>query len=393
MAFLSEEGGVTLKVSTNKMATYLSLLMMTLLVNSFIYTNFIYMYFFVSIILLLVQFAEKGNISKIDLILLFFVLSLPIVPIVAKFEYDYTALYIFFVFSALGGYSLSILNPIKNSFLCSIPWLISLLSFSVLYSKGYIAEDFFPNNSRNFVSVTLLSAVCSYYVLLKKWDSSFYVIILATLSLFYCLYAVGRSGIITFLFVYLVIIFHYFMKIMKNIRSKKLRYSLIFSFSLILLTGVILISKELYELGLFDRIISRGFHDYSRESILKEYFQEIGASSLLIGVSYADLSLMEKFRNNLHNSYLSMHSAFGFLYVLFFALLSIVMVKVSLIKRQPIYLALVFSLLARAWSDIQIFSGRLDWFFMFSFFYITRERLYIKDNKKSFYAKRYKKDQ
>lgn len=362
--------------------------MLLLLVNSFIYPKLTYLYFITSLIVLLFQFMGRKKISKIDLILLIFIIMLPIIPIVTKFDLDYTALYVFFVFSVFVGYALSMLKPITSSVLCSIPWLLALVSFSVFYSKGYIAEDFFPRNSRNFVSITLLSAVCSYYVLLKKWDTSLYIVVLATLSLFYCMYAVGRSGIITFSIIYITIIGHYFIKVMGKIKNQKMRYTLIFYFSLILLICIVSIYRELYDLGVFNRIISRGLHDYSRESILKEYVQEIGVNSLFIGVSYSELSLMGKFRNNLHNSYLSMHSAFGLLYGLFFVFLSILMVVVSLKKKQFIYFTLILSLLARAWSDIQIFSGRLDWFFIFSFFYIAKEYLSLRNNKREFLCKK-----
>ena len=68
--------------------------------------------------------------------------------------------------------------------------------FTYYAFNGISAEDFFPLNSRNFVAVTLFLGLFAYFALSKNYTVSGRLIVLNLAICFFCIYAVGRAGIV-----------------------------------------------------------------------------------------------------------------------------------------------------------------------------------------------------
>lgn len=351
---------------------YLSVLMAVLFVNSFIFPILLVPFLGLAVVSFVVTLKGQGFIISKQVFFIFLVIVISIIVPVAKSNSLYDIkLACFLICSILFSYTLSCLKPIKNSLLCWAPLLLSLSMFAIYAANGRTAEDFFPLNSRNFVAVTLFLGLFAYFSLSKEFSVDGTVIIFNFAICFFCIYAVGRAGIVLSLlllaFNSLIYVMAFTQKLTKNSRMM-IRG---FLFIALLFTCLSLINY-LYTNDYLTRIISRGMHDLSRKNIIREYFSSINGLTLIFGVKLSDLELMVKFNNNLHNSYLSVHSSFGLIYSIFF----IILVTYSLVlcwgrKYYPLAFLLLI-ILARGISDIQVLAGRGDWVFFFIVFYLIQ---------------------
>jgi hypothetical protein len=346
--------------------------MAVLFVNSFIFPILLIPFLALTVVSFAITLKSQQFFVSKQITFIFLTIVISIIVPVAKSNSLYDIKLAFFlVCSILFSYTLSSLKPIKSTFLCWLPLLISLVMFAFYAVNGRSAEDFFPLNSRNFVAVTLFLGLFSYFTLSKNFSLDGKVILFNFAICFFCIYAVGRAGIVLSLLLLVCNSSIYVMAVTQKF-TKNSRMIIRGVLSIILLISCFSLINYLYTNDFLARIISRGMHDLSRKNIIKEYFSSIDGLSFILGVKLSDLELMVKFNNNLHNSYLSVHSSFGLFYSMFF----IFLVTHSLVlcwgrKYYPLVFLLVI-ILARGVSDIQVLAGRGDWVFFFMIFYLIQ---------------------
>src|SRR5699024_10158465 len=119
--------------------------------------------------------------------------------------------------------------------------------------------------------------------------------------------------------------------------------------------------KHNYEI-IYNRTQTVGFQDDSREIIINEYLNEMESNSmsLAFGVPYKNSSLFSNFNNNLHNSYLQLHSYFGFAGLLMIIVGALMAIRKYIKNKNILYLFLFGSLLIRIMTDTVAFIGILD---------------------------------
>ena len=114
---------------------------------------------------------------------------------------------------------------------------------------------------------------------------------------------------------------------------------------------------SLYEsLAVFERLQSRGLHDYWREHLMEEYLGHMDLGTVLFGYDYSTNPEFNFLDNNPHNSFIRLHSFMG---ILAFPLLicAIIVLCRFLTRRHLLFFFLFLSLLGRSYTDIM-------WFFM-----------------------------
>ncbi|SHN00936.1 hypothetical protein [Polaribacter sp. KT 15] len=248
----------------------------------------------------------------------------------------------------------------------SEPWLL-LFPFWFLVFYIFMRLQINPSpseiflNSRNYVSFYLIITVLPYYYVSLK-NKKKYNSIPAFVTVFLCLYALGRSGIVASILILLAILLPRF--------NKKDRIKLFVSIILLLILFVSLSDfflEEMSELNKFENV-DNFLNDDGRSSIVSLYFQKMDFYSFLFGMDTVNqLSQVLATYSHVHSSLLAFHSTVGIASLLFFY---------HLYKKSKVFikenLPLLFLLLAltiRASTDVGMLFAFFDYVFWMFLFY------------------------
>ncbi len=245
-------------------------------------------------------------------------------------------------------------------------------------------NNFFETSSRNYVSVVYIYLLCI-LIFSEKNKSEKISYIYFIIPIFFSVLALGRGGILcTILFfwgrLFVDLIYE------KNIYKKMLTVFFIFVSSIISFLLLLYASNLLSRI--FSRFINEGFHDNARHTIWYRYY-ELASSDIwdiFLGASINDDRYLEKqVAGNLHNSFLSMHSRFGFLFLLFNIFLLLKACLFYMKKRKYDYILALFIFLLRGMTDILFatFWGDIIWWYFLFFPYFYNNSLNIKTKKHS----------
>lgn len=353
--------------------SFLSILTVVFIVNSYIFPIFFFLFLALGLVSFIISVYLNKNRISVEWIVIFIVIIIAIIPAAAYKYSDMANLksIMLLLISIMFSYSLALLKPIKSKLLCWSPLMLTFITFTFFIFKGRIAEDFFPLNSANFVSITLFLGLASYYVLSKKFTVDIWVVSCSLVILMFCIYAIGRAGVALALVLFVFNSFFYFFEITdKMTKNAKfiLRTIMIMSSIILFYFGLFM----LYDMGLLERIVSRGFTDYSREVIISSYLNSLfDLKNLLFGVKLEHLEIMNKFGNNLHNSYLNVHSIYGMFYFILFLFLILYSFFRLNNKKYYAFSLLLLIICVRGITDIQVFAGRGDWVVFFCVFYLS----------------------
>lgn len=256
-----------------------------------------------------------------------------------------------------------------NLFLSRLPFFVISLYYFALHVHGVPMSYALSSNSENFVSVSLFLAYFLSFALSKKYQVEFIVLIMAGVILFLSVISIGRSGIVTSAFLFIFTALLYFHYGLKQLNPRLMRASIYLFFLSFAYFAVSVSLQVLLDAGLLERIVNRGFTDYSRWFIISDYFSRLyDLRSLLGGVDVYLVDAYSKYGYNLHNSYLSIHSIFG---LAFFIIYTLLLVQVSfwlVLKKNAVLLIPWVAILVRALTDIQVLGGKLDWVLYFLVF-------------------------
>lgn len=270
--------------------------------------------------------------------------------------------YILFV-SYIGiGYAISRLKV--KPVLAALPLLVVCIGILRSIYDNVQLELIF-SVSQNFISIIMLVCLGIYFINQKNINSSISLPVLFLPYPFVFL-AAGRSGIIAFL----ILLF------LKIATLKK--YILYFIAAFIPLLIYFFNSDSLYFLSesLFSRFHLMSGEDEPRLGVLLSYTERLQNSfyDLLFGVDLRGLDVVNELEGNPHNSFISLHSYFGLvpmLFVVYFALSS--STKLFLSKEFPLLLLLI-SIIVRSSTDIALFYGALDPIFFAIYFTVINKK-------------------
>lgn len=225
---------------------------------------------------------------------------------------------------------------------------------------GADPETIFPDTSRNYISVILLTNTAIVYIIdwkqfrnIRIWP--------ALLTFLISIQSIGRAGIITSLFLLIAVLFEIFQQ---KSKKEKIYYAL---FLLIpFLVGLLFFSQEiihtLMHIDFLERFLSRGITDGSRASLLRTYLDNLDMKNLLLGYDFSNDPLFIRFGLNPHNSFIDFHQRGGLLF--FPALLLILVAMFKSLLHHRLYFALFVTLLLRASTDRFLFLTFYDYVLM-----------------------------
>ena len=128
--------------------------------------------------------------------------------------------------------------------------------------------------------------------------------------------------------------------------------------------------SEVEEFFVVNTKLGGGVYDDSRASIIRDYFENIDAVSLIFGADYADTSIETEYRGNPHNSYIRAHHTFGILYLV--VMLGLPFIAMALragrIKKFVYPLLMIMIMWFRAFTEPIVFPTLLDIFYFASIF-------------------------
>ena len=104
---------------------------------------------------------------------------------------------------------------------------------------------------------------------------------------------------------------------------------------------------------IFQRFQKYGMYGTGRMGIWEEYLSVMisNLKNTILGVKFSDLSLMVRYKNNLHNSIFNLHALYGLLFVSFVCLLFIKNAVKCVLKKKWLYLFVLLVFFLRSMTD------------------------------------------
>lgn len=375
---------IDLRVKKDIYVRTLTYLAMFFLACSYILTS-LYIIFIILIIVAVVvhysgldlRHSSLGNNNFIIVMIFTLLILLPSL-LMKEYHLEYIKQVVIMFTMITSGFLLSKARPF-SLFLSRLPFFTISFYYLYLYASGVPSSQFLQGNSENFISVSLFLTYVLTFSLSKRYRVDVIVLIMTAILFFLSLISVGRSGIVTSAFIFIFTMLIYFNERLMKLDSRVVRF-LTYGISFFLFTiAISFLGKALIESGLIDRILNRGFTDYSREFIIAEYRERLyNVTSLLGGVDIYLVKSYSKYGYNLHNSYLSIHAFFG---VIFFVLYILLIMQASIwlfVKKNFVLLIPLVAILVRALTDIQILGGKLDWIIFFIIFTLLKGKNTVK---------------
>lgn len=270
----------------------------------------------------------------------------------------------FVIFNILGFYGAGLYiigSQQKIKIFSTLFWVVTSL-FLFYYLSGVNISKW-NNGSYNHLSVLMIFLATMLY-LENHRNNEKLNIIPSIITLIICLYATGRSGIISSsLLVFSVIIIEY----------SKPRH--IFIIGLSVFIALFMFSNyviEFWKAGTI-KFYEQGFSEEGRLTILNFFLNNINLKSIIFGVDFKNLFIYEDLTT--HNSFLSLHSRFGLGILLIISQIFFIIRKS--ITQNKLYTLIIIIILIRSTTDSILISDG----FMFGIIFYTIYFLLLRRNK------------
>ncbi len=264
--------------------------------------------------------------------------------------------YIIYLFSSASFAYFLVNNKFKTKFIY-IPFIVISAYVLLSFISGRDLNEIFPDTSRNYISVILLTNVSTIYLI--DWRQNNIINIwIAIITLTISILAIGRSGIIVSLFLFVCLIALKYKRL--SVKKKVIGLSvLIIPLIIYLLINWNQIVNIYYSIDYFSRLNALGFKDNARELLRNSYFDNLNIFTLLFGYNYSGNGIYSIWNNNPHNSFIELHHKAGFLFfpivaTLFYAIL-------VFLKKNKFYFIIIVALLIRASTDRVFFLTHYDY--------------------------------
>lgn len=213
-------------------------------------------------------------------------------------------------------------------------------------------------SSQNYVSVCLVMAMSVYYIGIDNSEKPLRIFDLlpVTLCLLLSVWATGRGGIVSSLFMLVGIAFVYLGRIMKKrgLGLKLLVYAAIALVLVYWVGGALNITDEVMSLG---KLGTKGTDMSERMAIWSDYYNTALKSSknFLFGAPFAETELVSYFEGNTHNSFLYLHATNGLLMFLVFTFMLIRSIIFFIRRKKFVLLVVILTMFLRGFTDKFIF--------------------------------------
>lgn len=273
---------------------------------------------------------------------------------------DNWKLKIFFIFSGASfliySYALFVLDYKKYFY------HFLFIASAIIFARLMIIHDenlIFYHASRNIVATFVIFPVICCFLFTKDHMA---LLLLALLTVFICFLLKGRTALLLSFVIMCIALYRAF-------GIKVLLIFFLLSIPLFFYINV----NELSESIVTHTNFSEGLKT-ARSVIYDEYFSNFTLTDFVLGRSFDGMIIINVLNNNPHNSFLLVHSLFGFLPVLLL-LLMFAFSEVIILCRNGFIAALLFSLIPiKAMTDSVIFFNILDVFYMLPLMFLLNRK-------------------
>lgn len=231
-----------------------------------------------------------------------------------------------------------------------------LIKTAFSYSDGEDLNFVFDTASRNVFSVIAITSTLLVYLISIKQNEIIYIWP-AAITFLISVLSVGRSGIITSLFLLLGLFYIYISK-----RGLKFRLVLFFC---ILIPCIFIVVLKLNELSFFfdnldqlKHLTEDGFESTERSEVISSYFNNLNLLNVFTGLNYSDIFILQHLEMNPHNSYIRFHHYVGFFSILIF--FYCLRALYFYFRSTKLVFFIFLALLLRGWSDAIFFFSFYD---------------------------------
>ncbi len=324
----------------------------------FEHTAFIVFYIAFGLLFMLNEIARLTSLAALCYLLVFLALLILVVRGLMGFTLELTLFYNLPICAALANV------VVRRGITPEAAYFIFYLIIGYLAYKMLSGAD--PNKlftaSRNAVSTYAISSLML-LVFLYRQGRIAVPYIPAFLCLTLSVWAIGRSGIIVSLIIFLVMLFAKDRRFVlgRSRRTKNVIRVVLITLAIIAVFSMwdklmVMLDPYLYYLK------AKGLSDVHRSDLILAYLEHIEPFEFFFGVKTETIQVFSLYSNNPHNSYISLHSSFGFIAVIMFALISYYLYK-EFIAGNIVYGTIVIAFLFRIATDSQI--GRIVFTFIF----------------------------
>lgn len=297
------------------------------------------------------------KISKDRLVFMLMLVTVMLISVTHTKNYDLRGFYLFVMYIGIGMLLVNFQLNYKLSFASFIFFAFYILFQILLIGKTSIFYD----SSRNYHSIVIIYHLILLYIATHTSGRKI-SLFPAILTFLISILSVGRAGIIVSAFILLGVLTYIILeKDKEKFFPIRIKWLFIITLLIIVLMFTSLsIFENVYE-KYFQRLHSQGLTDPARLTLIKEYLGNLqeSFSNILLGVPIYGNKVFESYGNNLHNSYLRLHSNFGLIGFIAFAVL-VVKAFFRYAKSNLLFFVLFSSILLRISTDQAAFHGIFD---------------------------------
>lgn len=274
---------------------------------------------------------------------------------------------------AFAGVTLMLLifTPYPKPFLVMYYSICGFYLFLII--RGMRITDLRYIHGQNFTSVIFLALLTVVYIVLRKNNERFPIII-PFLSLVIAAWAGGRSGVLTFSFIICAMFINTLFR--RRVSQKRLIIGIT---TVLILCMLFVFTSDFAFKNILDIFRSKGLKS-PRTNIWRNYLELVffSPADLLFGPSLRNnIYIFESYSGNLHNAFLQLHSNYGLIaLVLFIASLLSKIIK-FIINKDYMFFILLVAIIFRISFDIAAVHGILDlplYYFLFEDLFVTRNK-------------------
>lgn len=254
--------------------------------------------------------------------------------------------------------------------------LYGITSVSILSSviQGVNKDLILLANSRNYISILLLSTMLLYYI--SCHDKKKPILIMPVLIYFYInIYATGRGGIIVSGFLTIGLLVYKYM----NVENKHLKRLMGFIIVIIVITVGAYIAVT--DNCLIDNFLNKNFSGFFTKGMDSNGRNEIWSifiqnnNKTFLGFLFGSDASIAMSDGNLHNSFLQSYASFGLLGFILIIAMIIRALREGIKQRDFLWIVLFAGLILRAATDRVFFQGYCELYLYYFLFYYDYHRM------------------
>ncbi len=211
--------------------------------------------------------------------------------------------------------------------------------------------------SENYISIIIIMNISTIYII-KYIQKEKMPILPVIIGLFLSILAKGRSGIITVLFLLMLVVW---LKWKEQGVLRKIVTFLMFFIPVIVVVRLkwSMLLNAFEKMQFFEKFSKSGVDSPSRNIIKEAYLSNINNITFFTGYNYENNYWFQYYGLNPHNSFIRLHyfSGFAFFIIIFLLLISFF----NLIKKNLFFAGLLITILLRSWTDSVIFLTLFDY--------------------------------